>query len=82
MLRYGWLGYICSVFEDMLRTISELQDITENTIQIEKKSFEEFLEREAGKFDEETKQQFYEHYQDEYLKYRDDFPTISRQHNL
>jgi hypothetical protein len=78
MFRYGWIGFICSVFEDRLQTVRELQDITERTIQKERKSFEEFLEGEASKLDEETKQEFYEHYQDEYFKYRDDFPTISR----
>ncbi|AJH60888.1 hypothetical protein BF33_121 [Bacillus cereus] len=69
---------MCSMFESRLETVCDLHEITENTIFQEKISFEEFLERKASELDEETRQDFYEHHQDEYFKYRDDFPNISR----
>ncbi|WP_242313923.1 hypothetical protein [Bacillus cereus group sp. BfR-BA-01355] len=78
MFRFGWEGFICSMFESRLDKVCDLHEITESTIFNEKKSFEEFLEKEASELDEESKQDFYEHYQDEYFKFRDDFPNISR----
>lgn len=78
MIRFGWAALNCSIFENRLEAVRELHEITENTILDEKKTFEEFIEREASKLDEETRERFYDHYHDEHLKYRDDFPNISR----
>lgn len=78
MFRRGWIGFMCSMFENRMSTVLELHELTEQTINTEKLNFQTYLEQEAKGLEEDIKQEFFEFHQDEYFKYRDDFPTISR----